>query len=307
MVEGVWSDLLASVERRRSPDAPYFKPACLIAVIDLIECGEIDPTNIDADRVLARFDAYVSPWHRGRPDMRWRPLWHLSNDGAWQFSRQGRIVGPADFEPARKPDSLPEWKRSFDKIATPVATTPYWQSSEHRVVLRQAALAMLSADNDVCRALAAVLAGVRVAEAPTNVPDVQLRPGQGFQPDQRLSFAIEMRAMEVVRQWLEAERWDVADCSKTSSFDFFARRGEEVLFVEVKGTMGAGQTIQLTRAEVEFSQAHRDHMALVVVSGIAISEQEGAVVGRGGLLTVRRPWAPDASSLTPISFTCVLD
>ena len=68
----------------------------------------------------------------GRPDMRWRPVWHLSNDGAWMFSKNSRWIGPEDFEPARKPNSLREWHARFGHIAMPAEMLPHWRSPRDR-------------------------------------------------------------------------------------------------------------------------------------------------------------------------------
>lgn len=42
-----WSDLVRSVERRRSYDALFFKPVCLIAAIDGVTEDELQPSDLD--------------------------------------------------------------------------------------------------------------------------------------------------------------------------------------------------------------------------------------------------------------------
>ena len=299
-----WSDLLTSVRARRSRDAPFFKPACLIAVIDLIEEGQLDPAAMDAARIAERVDQMVRGVHLGRADMRWRPVWHLSNDGAWDFKKGGRRIGPEDFEPARKPDSLREWRESFDQLAFPPEKLLHWKSPEDRSRLRQAAMAMLEEGDAACRSLALDLldAGSDVAALPS-----RRSSGQGFLSDPVARRSIEVHAMGLARAWLEGEGWVVEDRSGSESYDLLATRQDEVLYVEVKGTTGRGDTVQLTRLEVEFAIANKNHMALAVVSDVTLSRVEGRVAVADGTLTVRHPWAPPMGSLRPIAYTCLLE
>lgn len=301
---GPWDDLVASARARRSRDAPFFKPACLIAVVDLIDEGAIDPAAMDAERIVERVDQLVEGVHRGRPDMRWRPVWHLSNDGAWVFTKGGRRIGPEDFEPARKPDSLREWRASFDHLAVAAEMVNHWRSPTDRAALRRAALAMLETGDAACQSLALDLGGgVTKRAVAERVP----HRGQGFSVDSGERRAIELHAMELARAWLEGEGWTVQDRSASESYDFLARRDGASLFVEVKGTTGDGSSIQLTRLEVEFALAHQATMALAVVSGIRVAKVDGRIGAAGGGLLVRHPWAPDLGSLRPISYTCRLE
>lgn len=299
-----WNDLVASAHSRRSRDAPFFKPACLIAVVDLIDEGAIDPAAMDVERIVERVDRLVASVHTGRPDMRWRPVWHLSNDGAWVFTKNGRKIGPEDFEPARKPDSLREWRASFDHLAVPADMLEHWRSPTDRTALRRAALLMLETGDAACQSLALDLAdgvaAISLAEQPLN-------DGQGFSTDSLVRRAVELRAIELTWAWLEENGWTVEDRSASQSYDLLARRDDATLFVEVKGTTGDGHLIQLTRLEVEFALAHQADMALAVVAGIRVARTEQKVEASGGVLVVRQPWAPTVGSLRPISYTCQLE
>lgn len=298
-----WNDLVASVQARRSRDAPFFKPACLIAVVDLIDEGAIDPSAMDAERIVQRVHTLVEGVHTGRPDMRWRPVWHLSNDGAWVFTRGGRRIGPEDFEPARKPDSLREWRDSFDHLAVPAEMLEHWRSPADRAALRRAAVAMLEIGDAACRSLALDLVAQIITEPDQQAP----QGGQGFSTDSLARRAVELHAMELTRAWLEQDGWTVEDRSASESYDFLATRTGVTLFVEVKGTTGDGSLIQLTRLEVEFALKHRAAMALAVVSGIQLARIDGKVLASEGVLAVRKPWAPVLENLRPISYTCRLE
>jgi hypothetical protein len=299
-----WDELVASARARRSRDAPFFKPACLIAVVDLVNEGAINPAAMDAERIVERVDKLVEGVHRGRPDMRWRPVWHLSNDGAWVFTRSVRRIGPEDFEPARKPDSLREWKASFDHLAVPADMLEHWRSPTDRAALRRAALAMLEAGDATCQSLALNLADGVTADTLAEQPQ---HGGQGFSTDIAARRAVELHAMALTRAWLEENDWTVEDRSASESYDFLAKRDGATLFVEVKGTTGDGRFIQLTRLEVEFALAHQADMALAVVAGIRVARTEKKVDASGGVLVVRQPWAPAVGSLRPISYSCQLE
>lgn len=299
-----WDELVASAHARRSRDAPFFKPTCLIAVVDLIDEGAIDPAAMDAERIVERVDRLVDGVHRGRPDMRWRPVWHLSNDGAWVFTKSGRQIGPEDFESARKPDSLREWRASFDHLAVPADMLEYWRSPTDRAALRRAALVMLETGDAACQSLALDLAGGVTTSTLVEQPPER---GQGFSTDSIVRRAVELRAMELTRAWLDENGWTVEDRSASESYDFLAKRDGATLFVEVKGTTGDGRIIQLTHLEVEFALAHQADMALAVVAGIRVARTEHEIDASGGVLVVRHPWAPSLGSLRPISYTCQLE
>jgi hypothetical protein len=300
----LWLDLVGSVRRRRSFAARFFKPVCLIAMLDLVGEGEIDPSQIDAKKVMDRFRQYVGARHPERAHLGWEPLWHLSNDGAWIFTKRGRRILPRDFGDARKPKSQRQLTSRFDNITVPRDMLELWRSAEARNDLRNMVISMLAADNSDCRALAEALS-TDSSRGPTT--SRRLGDGQGFQPDALVRRAVERRAMNVTLEWLRANGWAVTDQSATESYDLLAERGKETLYMEVKGTTGGGEAVELTRLEVVFARANRESMALAVVARIAVVEVGDEIEASGGELTVRRPWAPSPGSLQPISFVCHLD
>lgn len=305
-VSAPWGDLIKSVAARRSRDAPFFKPVCLMAMVDLITEGRIDPDDIDVDQLEKRISVMVNGIHAGRPDMRWRPIWHLSNDGAWTHSKAGRPIGPDDFDPARKPDSWREWRDSFDRVAVPPAMLTHWRSARDRSALRRAALIMLETGNEACRSLAAKWHGGSVHDT-IELIDGMPTDGQGFLTDSGARRAIELHAMKLVTEHYKAQGWTVTDRSASESYDLLAEADDQVLFIEVKGTTGRGEVIELTRKEVEFAQANYARMALAVVAHIALSGIGQEASASGGELVIRRPWEPKASALQPINFTCRLE
>lgn len=277
-----------------------------MAMVDLINEGRIDPSDIDIDQLEKRVSMMVDGIHSGRPDMRWRPIWHLSNDGAWMHSKAGRRIGPDNFEATRKPDSWREWRESFDKVAVPSTMLVHWRSAPDLAILRRAALAMLENGNAACRSLAAEWGVGPVAETIETVKGMP-RYGQGFLTDAGARRAIELHAMKLVTEHFKAQGWVVTDRSASESYDLLAEADGRTVFIEVKGTTGRGDVVELTRKEVEFAQANRERMALAVVAHIALSAIGEEASASGGELVIRCPWAPEATALRPINFTCRLE
>lgn len=112
----IWDRLVSSIRSYRSPGARFFKPVCLIAAIDLADEGLLDPMNVDADGIIQRFRRYVGVVYPERADQGWRPLWHLSNDGLWNFILNGRTLKPADFGGQRVPDMRAKLFDRFDRM-----------------------------------------------------------------------------------------------------------------------------------------------------------------------------------------------
>lgn len=301
-----WRDLLRSIGARRSHDARFFKPVCLIGVVDLVSEGAIEPENIQAARAIERFRAVVHDLFPDRAGLGWRPLWHLSHDGAWVFTEGGRRVVPEDFGDARKPDSAGQFYSRFDHIAVPETMLEHWRSASARSSLREAALAMLAADDGDSRTFAVAL-GDPASKPPG--PSTPVRPnggGQGFQSDPKVRRAVERRAMTIAQSWLEKEGWTVLDRSGTEPYDFEAYRNAQTRYVEVKGTTGPGDTINITQREVQFARANRMSMILVVVSGIDVEVSEDQISASGGQLDVWHEWAPEPTDLRPVSFICTV-
>jgi hypothetical protein len=306
-----WHDLLASMEKRRSYDARFYKPVCLIAVIDGVLDGTINPEAIDPKVVINRFRSYVRESQPDRADLGWRPFWHLANDGAWVFTKDARPVKPSDFGRARKPDSPGQLFSRIDAVRVPLAMERLWKSDVDLEHLRQAVLAILERDDETCQSMAAVLrrgdAAVLLEGNPAGFEASPSRRGQGFQASAVARVAVEVRAMVIAQELLSKDGWVVEDVSSTSCFDLIGRRSERKIYVEVKGSTGTGEQIILTRAEVDFALKNREAMMLIVVSDIQLSGSSGnRMVASGGRATIYRRWSPQQDLLQPISYTYVL-
>jgi hypothetical protein len=116
-------------------------------------------------------------------------------------------------------------------------------------------------------------------------------------PERKL---VENEAMRQARQWLEAEGFEFKDVSKVDSCDFRARRRGEEWVIEVKGTTGGPKSVLLTANEVALHVSNHPRNALLIVHGIALSE-DGTSVHGGELLAVA-PWALEEDRLKPVCY-----
>ena len=297
-----WIELLTSVERRRWRGALYYKPACLLAVLGGIDAGEIDPQNLDADVVFSRFERLVVMAAPERSQFGWRPFWHLSNDGAWQFFRGERQVVPDDYGPERKPNSKTELLNRIDRVSVRPEDLALWRYPPAREALRQALLNMLRADdNNVCTLLAEQFDTPRTVQP--HVRRESIDCGQGFIASPESRRAIEAHAMAVVKSYLRSAGWDAHDVSLTRPYDLDCFRGSDRRYVEVKGTTSNGSKVFLTAGEVGFARQHRGSMTLAIVSGIELVTDEGVPRATSGSLRMVWDWMVATEDLSPVSYS----
>lgn len=178
----VWDRLVSSIRSRRSPGARFFKPVCVIAAIDLADEGSLDPNEIDADEIYQRFRRYVGVLYPERAEMGWRPLWHLSNDGLWNFLWGSRPLTPADFGRIRRPDMKAELFARFDRMVIAPRYVDAWRTSDARRALRDEMLSILASDDDTCRQFARQLSDPSLAMRPEAWPK-ELEPSGRAQLD----------------------------------------------------------------------------------------------------------------------------
>ncbi|SDK97206.1 protein of unknown function [Lentzea albidocapillata subsp. violacea] len=131
------------------------------------------------------------------------------------------------------------------------------------------------------------------------------RRGQGLRLDAAERIAIERRAVDLASQYLEAEGFSVKDVGATKSYDLDARRGEEHLYVEVKGTTTKwtdASEIILTKNEVDLHRDRYPNNMLVIVSHIVLDHSVTPPTASGGALRVIHPWQVKVPNLTPVSY-----
>lgn len=131
------------------------------------------------------------------------------------------------------------------------------------------------------------------------------RVGQGLRLSAVERMAIERRAVQVAVGHLSGLGYRVKDVGATESYDLDARRGDERLYVEVKGTTstwGPDSEIVLTRNEVELHEREYPNTMLVVVSSIALDRRGDEPQASGGILHTVHPWEINPDRLTAITY-----
>jgi len=140
------------------------------------------------------------------------------------------------------------------------------------------------------RAVIQFLLTMEGAESPQegDPGSVQPRGGQGRIMSAAERTAIEKYAVARAIEHYETQGWDVIE--KGKPYDLHCTRGDEVLYVEVKGAKSAGSSVTLTRNEVDHMRQHFPATALYVVSGVDVREEGATYIVEGGEPRELHPW-----------------
>ncbi|MCZ7434864.1 DUF3883 domain-containing protein [Micromonospora sp. WMMC241] len=88
--------------------------------------------------------------------------------------------------------------------------------------------------------------------------------GSGYMTDQELKRAIELHAVQTVMDhYRVVERYHVENVGDRASYDIRATRGAEELHIEVKGSSGLADKIDLTSNEVAHANGADTHLVIV--------------------------------------------
>lgn len=135
---------------------------------------------------------------------------------------------------------------------------------------------------------------VPLPRLPSNRTRTARPRGSGYIADPILKRALERHAVE--RAASLYEDYDVSDVGTTRSYDLHAVKGTEEIHIEVKGSSGTADTVELTRNEVD--HAHDAVTHLVVVDQIEWSRQpNGEIETRGGRVRRWDAWTPQDQDL----------
>jgi len=120
--------------------------------------------------------------------------------------------------------------------------------------------------------------------------------GQGRQLDARLRKIIEDAAQDRLMQQFRDDGWVVTDTRHNRPYDAEAVKDGKTIYLEAKGTQSRGESVIVTRNEVEHARSHPDECLLGVWSGIRIDDDEvDPESGEFRLLD----FDPDAGELKP--------
>ena len=203
--------------------------------------------------------------------------------------------------------SLP---KSFEKATIICKTYDVSTAKESDVSSAIAnALSLLSRIYDYCSELNDLsLSDIANADLDTTInptkKNLNRRPGYGLIAPERK--AVELRAMEVAREYLHSLGYKTKDTSANNPFDFIAEKDNEKIKVEVKGTTSSiVDSIMMTSNEVELHKKEAGSTALAIVSGIKFIERGLNAVCIGGTIEYVYPWDIGAWSLEPKAFLVI--
>lgn len=126
---------------------------------------------------------------------------------------------------------------------------------------------------------------------------------QGFNLTGPERKAVELRAMDVAKEWLEGHGFAWKDQSASDSFDLLASRDGLSHKVEVKGTTSdICDAIIMTKNEVELHRREKGATALAVVSSIRLDRKVQPVQAFGGSIEMLWEWDIDEWSSDAIAF-----
>jgi hypothetical protein len=98
---------------------------------------------------------------------------------------------------------------------------------------------------------------------------------QGYVADAAYRRAVELHAMQQAVEHYE-DGWDVEDSSAGNPYDLVLTGRGETRYVEVKGTAGQGEQINLTANEVDHARRHSGLVALFILHGIDVDRSNPA-------------------------------
>ena len=129
-----------------------------------------------------------------------------------------------------------------------------------------------------------------------------LQPANGSASREHYSHTVDAPVyIEAVSHLLGSERDSIIDLAaqgpvaisgvtlgKTRSYDVECTRGDEVLYVEVKGTTATGDSIIRTANEVDIYTRHHLNNALILVWGIRLDRSTTPPAASGGTVEFKQ-------------------
>lgn len=125
-------------------------------------------------------------------------------------------------------------------------------------------------------------------------------PGQGLQMDPEIRKAIEDAAQDRLMQHYRDEGWNVTDTRHNRPYDAEAIKGDERVYLEAKGTQSKGETVIVTRNEVEHARLHPGLCMMGIWSEMRLT-RENAVDPESGVFNILQ-FDPDKGDLNPRDF-----
>lgn len=137
-----------------------------------------------------------------------------------------------------------------------------------------------------------------VSTSGASLPRPSKGQGQAADVDERRK--VELAAQERLAAHYRALGWRVCDTHLNSPYDLLATRGDETLYLEAKGTRSAGETVLVTRGEVEHARMHPSECFMGIWSGIVLDENDEVRPDCGEFRVI--PFDPDLGLLVVVGY-----
>lgn len=143
-------------------------------------------------------------------------------------------------------------------------------------------------------------ASAREQRAAADASEKAYAKGQGYQLDSELRKALEDYAMDAAKKHFRSLGYKVEDHARNHPYDLKCSKADQTVYVEVKGTQSAGESVILTAGEVNFGHKHSEQMALYLFHSIVVASDGKSL--SGGQPYLLMPWELDKTDLAPLSF-----
>lgn len=127
--------------------------------------------------------------------------------------------------------------------------------------------------------------------------------GQGLQMDPIIRKVVEDAAQDRLMSHYRDEGWQVTDTRHNRPYDAVAVKGSEMHYLEAKGTQSRGESVIVTRNEVENARRHPGLCMMGVWSGMRLVD--GVVDPEAGAFRILA-FDPDDDALRPRDFDWTL-
>ena len=150
---------------------------------------------------------------------------------------------------------------------------------------------------------------VRVPKISTSKPQKNRKSSQGFIKDSKKKVLIELHAMKVAYEHYSDNGYEIEDCSglRNLGYDYRCKKGNELIEVEVKGTTTHGNSVILTRNEVDNAKTTQNRADLFIVHSMDILVNDGDYDVISHKVNIIENWTPIDSSLEALTYSYKVD
>lgn len=138
------------------------------------------------------------------------------------------------------------------------------------------------------------------SEGATDAPRRAHSGGQGWQSDPERRKQVEDAAQDRLMAHFVEQGYEVEDTRFGNSYDAVARRADEVVYLEAKGTETVGAAVLVSAGEVEHARSHPGQCVMGVLSDIRFDAD--GVLDPGSAEFRMLPFEPAAEALTPTGY-----